>query len=710
MMTIVANDSRQDVNSSGVFAGRLAMHLLVGRGHARSPAVVCLFSLLACLHAAGSGFAQEPATEKPEDPSPSAAEVPDGILDGGTAWLNTSTPITMQDLRGKVVLFDFWTYCCINCMHVLPELKYLEEKYPNELVVIGVHSAKFDNEKDSTAISNAIMRYGIVHPVVNDSEMVIWRKFGTKAWPTLALVDPQGRYLGSRSGEGNRDLFDEVIGRVIEYHRSIGKLNEDPIVFDLEAAAAEPTPLRFPGKVLADGESGRLFISDTSHNRIVVTDLDGNVLEIIGSGRIGRQDGSFTEAEFDHPQGVCLVDSILYVADAENHLIRAVDLTSQTVRTFAGTGEQGRPRSPTTTLRETALNSPWAISHIDGTLYLAMAGPHQIWSHRLGSDAIGVFAGNAREDVINGPLTEASFAQPSGLAVSSDGTAIFVVDSEGSSIRRVPVSLDGQVTTVAGTSELPRGQSLFAFGDVDGIGDMARFQHPIGIARHRHTLFVADSYNHKIRTVDSQTGTVETWLGDGEAGDAASTTRFNEPAGLSVANNTLYIADTNSHRICAVELESRALRVLALEGLQPPQKTPASSTFDLTGAVEVMDGVVRPGEPVVVRVELAVPSGGHLNELAPVAWQVVNLSGQLLDGAAAVRGKATVDESTASFDIPISDSAVNGEIGIRLSYGYCEGDDALCRLATTTWRISVRADENAEGIIRLTVAAIESAN
>ncbi len=519
-------------------------------------------------------------TEAPQDPSPGAPNVPEGILDGGTGWLNTSGPISMKDLRGKVVLFDFWTYCCINCMHVLPDLKFLEEKYPNELVVIGVHSAKFDNEKDSEAIRNAIMRYNISHPVVNDSEMLIWRKFGVRAWPTLALVDPQGRYLGSQGGEGNRELFDKVIGSLIEYHRSIGTLDEEPIAFDLESNKAEPTVLRYPGKVLADEQTGKLFTTDTAHNRIIVTDLDGQLTDVIGKGAIGATDGSFEQATFDHPQGLCLVGSNLYVADTENHLIRTVDLESRTVTTLAGTGSQGRPRTPPTTRLKTALNSPWALCHIDGVLYIAMAGPHQIWSHNLGSETVQVHAGTAREDVTNGPLAESAFAQPSALAISADSQAFYVADSEGSSIRRVPVDADGLVTTIAGTSELPRGQSLFAFGDVDGVGDAARFQHPIGAARHNNLLFVADSYNHKIRAIDLDTNEVTTWLGDGMAGDKASLERLNEPAGLSVAGNILYIADTNNHRICTMDISTREMSVLPIPGLEPPVATQQRSTTE----------------------------------------------------------------------------------------------------------------------------------
>ena len=134
------------------------------------------------------------AAEDVENPFPDRVRAPDGILDGGKEWLNTTGPIGLKDLRGKIVVIDFWTYCCINCMHVLPDLKYLEQKYPNELVVIGVHSAKFTNEKESNNIRQAIMRHEIEHPVVNDAEMTIWGKFGVRSWPTLAIIDPEGFY------------------------------------------------------------------------------------------------------------------------------------------------------------------------------------------------------------------------------------------------------------------------------------------------------------------------------------------------------------------------------------------------------------------------------------------------------------------------------------------------------------------------------------
>lgn len=525
--------------------------------------------------------------DAPKNPAVNAVTIPPGILDGGTEWLNCSGPIDLKDLRGKVVLLDFWTYCCINCIHVIPDLKFLEKKYGNELVVIGVHSAKFENEKVSENIRDAILRYEIRHPVVNDSEMLIWQKFGTRSWPTLALIDPEGKFVGKQGGEGNRELFDNVIGKLVEYHRWKGTLDETPRVFDLEENSIKPTPLRYPGKVLADPESNRIFISDSNHNRIVITDLSGRLLETIGSGQIGRSDGDFNTAEFDHPQGMELVDNTLYVADTENHLLRAVDLNSMTVDTLAGTGKQGRPRSVHGDLNKTLLNSPWDLCHIDGVLYIAMAGPHQIWSHQLGSDKIGVHAGNAREDIINGTLDDSSFAQPSGLSANADGTFFFVADSEGSAIRRVPVAEDGRVTTIAGTSELARGQSLFAFGDTDGTGADARLQHPLGVAWHNGNVYVADAYNHKIRKIDVETQAVTTWLGNGKAGNSMDPVQLSEPAGLSISDGKLYIADTNNHRILVADLETKEVSVLSLDGVTPPKSQTAIDAVEETSeAVE----------------------------------------------------------------------------------------------------------------------------
>uniref|UniRef100_A0A7C2NW11 Redoxin domain-containing protein n=1 Tax=Schlesneria paludicola TaxID=360056 RepID=A0A7C2NW11_9PLAN len=642
--------------------------------------------------------AQETPAAADLPPNPFPNRVPAVELDGGIEWLNASGPITLKDLRGKVVLLDFWTFCCINCMHVLPDLKFLEEKYPNELVVIGVHSAKFDNEKETGNIRKAILRYEIAHPVVNDADMVIWRKFAVRAWPTLVLIDPEGFYCGFISGEGNRDLLDQVVARVIAYHRAKGTLDDTAVRFDLERQKQPATPLRFPGKILADAASDRLFISDSNHNRIVVTTLAGQLQAVIGTGAIGAKDGGYDVAEFDHPQGLALIGDSLYVADTENHLIRVVDLAAKQVATLAGTGEQGDRFPRSHRLREVGLNSPWDLLALDGVLYVAMAGPHQIWSHKLGSETIQPYAGSGREDILNGPLNEAALAQPSGMV--TDGRFLYVCDSEGSAIRKITTKPDndlkqpiGSVTTLVGASDLPGGRSLFEFGDIDGEGAAARLQHPLGIALDKGSLYVADSYNHKIKRISIATRDASTFLGTGEAGDAVDPPQFAEPAGLAIANGKLYVADTNNHRVCVVDLGTRKMQVLAIDGLTPPQS--GSSTGPegtTTAAIDVPPQQIAPGAALEFAVDLALPDGYKLNPQASVTYRVTAPKGQTVIAADAVnaRDEAETDGTTARFRLPLA--SPSGKVALQVSvwYTYCrDGQSGLCKLGAATWNVPV---------------------
>jgi len=261
-------------------------------------------------------------------------------ITGGRGWLNTDKPLSLAALKGKVVLLDFWTYGCINCIHIIPDLKKLEAKYANQLVVIGVHSAKFENEKQSENIRRIVLRYEIEHPVYNDADFKVWRSYGVRAWPTQVLIDPSGYVIGAISGEGNYDVFDQAIDKTIADFRKRGELNEEPLKLALERAKVGDLPLAFPGKILADARGERLFVADSNHNRLVVTKLDGTLLETIGSGERGATEGNFDQASFYRPQGMALDGDNLYVADTENHLIRRIDLKARTVQTIAGTGKQ----------------------------------------------------------------------------------------------------------------------------------------------------------------------------------------------------------------------------------------------------------------------------------------------------------------------------------------------------------------------------------
>ncbi|HUQ70179.1 MAG TPA: thioredoxin-like domain-containing protein [Planctomycetaceae bacterium] len=650
--------------------------------------------------------ASAPAGDVPANPFPN--RVPAVELEGGVEWLNTAGPISLkEDLRGKVVLLDFWTFCCINCMHVLPDLAYLEEKYPNELVVIGVHSAKFDNEKETSNIRKAILRYEIAHPVINDAEMVVWRKFAVRAWPTLVLIDPEGFYCGYISGEGNRELLDQVMTRLLAHHRAKGTLDETPVRFDLERQKQPPTPLKFPGKVLADAASNRLFISDSNHNRIVVTSLTGQLQHIIGTGAIGSKDGGYDVAQFDHPQGMALVGEKLYVADTENHLIRVVDLATKTVTTLAGTGEQGERFQDSNLLRKVGLNSPWDVLQLDGVLYVAMAGPHQIWSHEIGSNTIQPYAGSGREDITNGPLNESALAQPSGMA--TDGRFLYVVDSEGSAVRKITTKPDndlkkptGSVTTLVGTSDLPGGRSLFEFGDVDAIGNEARLQHPLGLAIDGNLLYVADSYNHKIKRINLTTRESATWLGTGKAGTAVDVPQFAEPAGLSIAQGKLFVADTNNHRICVVDLETKKTQELTIDGLTPP--SPPKTTDDLPSmtAIDVEPQKVATGRNVEFAINLVLPEGYKLNPQAAVTYRVTAQGTQSLIAADALnaRDEATTEGTTAKIALPLAAKSGAAKLQVAVWYTYCrDGQSGLCKLGTTTWNVPVEVSSTATATV-----------
>ena len=486
-----------------------------------------------------------------------------------TIWLNTDHPISLKDLKGRVVILDFWTYCCINCLHVLPELKYLENKYKDSLTVIGIHSAKFDNEKEAENIRQAILRYDIEHPVLVDINFEVWQQYAVRAWPTLMVIDPEGYVIGSVSGEGNRDVLDRLIGQIIDEHQEKGTINFQELSLILEKQRQPlATPLAFPGKVLVDGESNRLFIADSGHHRIVVSTLAGEVQYVIGTGQAGLTDGSFSQAQFFAPQGMALdaVNQILYVADTENHTIRLIDLEHQQVKTIAGIGEQSYQIKPHSGLGvETALNSPWDLEKVGSRLLIAIAGSHQIWEMQLETGRVSTYAGTGAEACLDGSLNEAAFAQPSGL--TTDGRELYVADSEVSSIRGVGLVDNLPVRTVCGSGD------LFDFGDVDGEGWDVRLQHCLGVEYTQNYLWVADTYNHKIKRVDPRNGSCQTMLGDGTAGHQdgqGHKVRFFEPSGLSATMTHLYIADTNNHAIRYVTLDTLEVKTLEFPGLCAP--------------------------------------------------------------------------------------------------------------------------------------------
>lgn len=445
-------------------------------------------------------------------------------------------------------------------MHILPQLRKLEEKYGDVLIVIGVHSAKFPQEKETANVRKAVLRYEIEHPVVNDRDFVIWQSYAARAWPTLMFIDPQGRVIGRHEGEFDLPTMDEVLADMVRQFDEAGLLDRRPLRFKLEREKEWERPLSFPGKVLADAAPGRLFIADSNHQRIVVATLDGQVTDVIGSGRKGLRDGGFGEAQFNDPQGMALQGDALYVADTKNHAVRRVDLARRAVETVAGTGQQAMMFHGGGPGRDTPLNSPWDLALHDGALYIAMAGFHQLWTLDLATGQARPYAGSGREMIVDGPLAFAQLAQPSGI--TTDGRKLYFTDSETSAIRAADLDGAGEVSTIVG-------QGLFTFGDVDGAGEQVRLQHPLGIAIHDGTLLIADTYNNKVKKVYPNTRGATTYLGSGRPGHkdgVGKEAQFYEPGGLSAAGGKLYIADTNNHAIRVADLQTAQVATLDIKG------------------------------------------------------------------------------------------------------------------------------------------------
>ena len=461
-------------------------------------------------------------------------------------------------------------------MHILPQLRKLEKKFNDSLFVIGVHSAKFDTERATENVRAAVSRYNVNHPVVNDVELRVMSAFAVRAWPTLMFIDPEGKVIGKHEGEFQIEAMDRVLSSMVEEFDRSEVLNREPVAFDYGSEAAKHRTLSFPGKILAP-EDGNLYIADSNHHRVIVATDDGKVTDIIGNGEsplavesfetppgilnpLGSK-WSYEEPLFDNPQGMVLVGDALYVADAGAHTIQRADLEARSVSVVAGTGEQALIRHTGGDATSFPLNSPYDLEFADGILYIAMAGAHQLWQLDISAGTVEPFAGTGAENIVDGLRMEALLAQPYGLALDSNN--LFFADSETSAIRVAKIGEGGRVVTLTGTG-------LFDFGDHDGIGKKAVLQHPQDVASAPGAVYIADTYNHKIKRMDLSTLRITTLAGSGaqglEDGDALSAS-FDEPAGIAYRDGVVYVADTNNHRIRKFDVERGVVTTLELTGI-----------------------------------------------------------------------------------------------------------------------------------------------
>lgn len=636
----------------------------------------------------------------------------------GLPWINVSEPLTLEMLKGKIVLLDFWTFCCADCMHILPYLRKLEKQFEEYLVVIGVHTAKFDNEGKADNIKRAVMRYGIEHPVVCDRGYSMWEKYFVREWPTLVLIDPEGniveRIACSQKPHGK---FEIPIATLIKEYESSGELNTKSIPQIQIEAETQSSLLRFPGKIIADESSNRIYVSDTGHNRVLIAELrtddlkkavDGicqaRIVDSIGSRQSGSRDGNFDEASLRSPQGICLHEGTLLIADTDNHLIRSANLQSRTVESIAGNGKQWLYEAESNYVsgpfrwdaKEIALSSPWDMSAEGKKIFIAMAGSHHIWCLDLDSKTIEIFAGTGKESLVDGERSMSQLSQPSGLSIQDE--VLYFVDSETSSVRLLDLKSNNVQTLV--------GEGLFSFGDKDGQGKEVLLQHPLGIVAHKDELLIADSYNHKIKSLAIQDKVASTISGSGKSGNSLSPVEYSEPGGICLMGEYALVADTNNHRVIALNLKTREACLIEFE----EEKNSTAPSLPNLHLVELSSKTFKPNTSVKVQIDLNIQHPFHLNEELPLKIYLIEANGLSFSapGGAPEDRRPTVESRTlmngqTELEITTLSQQTEGKLNkIAAVVYYCaDGENSACFVKSFIFELDLTLSDEASTDARI---------
>ncbi|MEV7039871.1 NHL domain-containing thioredoxin family protein [Amycolatopsis sp. NPDC051061] len=591
----------------------------------------------------------------------------------GDVWLNTGgRPLTLAELRGRVVLLDFWTSGCINCLHVLDELRPLEAEFADVLVTIGVHSPKFLHEGERASIEAAVRRYDVHHPVVNDPKMELWSQYAVRAWPTLAVVDPEGYVVHVAAGEGHEEALRRVIADLVKKHEAKGTLRRggSPYV-PVEEQVSE---LRFPSKAVATAE-GRVLVADTGHHSVVEFASDGEtVIRRFGSGERGGQDGPFDLATFAEPSGIALLPYDVaeragyhaVVADTAGHRLRGLDLITGEVTTVAGTGAQWRTGPDSGKGVEVDLTSPWDVAWYGpaGGIVVAMAGNHTLSVFDPVSGTIRRFAGTTVEGLRDGDVGEAFFAQTSGLA--ADGDKLWLADAETSALRWIEP--DGESFTV----HTAIGVDLFSFGHTDGPADQALLQHPLGLAvLPGDKIAIADTYNGAVRRFDVFTREVTTIA-----------TGLSEPQGLLLHDGELLVVESAGNRIGPL-----------------PAGEPTLVSGD-AHAVRRPPTVLAPGE-IDFSVVFTAPPGEKLDDrFGPSTRLEISASppSLLADGVGTGTGLTR--------KIRLAPGVTEGVLQVVAQAASCDdgGEHPACRITRQDWGVPVRLQADGARELSLVMA------
>lgn len=574
----------------------------------------------------------------------------------GRGWLNTDGPLTLRELRGRFVLLDFWTFCCVNCLHVIDELRPLEQRWSTELVVVGVHSPKFVHEADPEALRAAVERYAVHHPVLDDPDLVTWQAYTARAWPTLVLLDPEGYVVAQYAGEGHAHAVSALLEELVPRHRERATLA--PAGSPYVATPVQSGDLRFPAAVveLADGS---LLVADAGHDEVV---------ELSPEGEVRRRFGGFRE-----PNGLCrLPEEIaarvgydVVVADTVGHRLRGISLATGEVTGLAGDGQQWMPGDGTA-----RLSSPWAVAWWRERVWIAMAGIHQLWTLDPITGEIDVAVGTTQEGLRDGPAEEAWLAQTSGLAAAGD--RLWLADPETSALRWVQAGSGGlTVHTAVGTG-------LFDFGFRDGPAAGALLQHPLGVTvLPDGSMAVCDTYNGAVRRFDPVTGAVTTVATD-----------LAEPSDAVLLGSDLLVVESAAHRLTRVPLGAAGVTTDGFAHTTQRPVTEVAASLEL-----VVDFTPPPGQQVDDR--FGPPSQLVVESTPP---------GLIRSGG----GRGTDLRRTLELDPHVGD----GVLHVAARAASCDaaaGEGAACHLHQQDWGVPVRLGPTAPTLLRLPLGGTVSA-
>lgn len=602
----------------------------------------------------------------------------------GDTWFGTKNPrLGIEDFRGRFLLLDFWTLCCVNCHHVLAELRPVEEKFKDVLTVVGVHSPKFEYEKLPESVAAAIDRHEIHHPVLNDPNMSTWQSYGVRAWPTLVLVDPRGQIIATYSGEGHAHAIEALLEKLVPEYKTSGDLTPGAGLY--KAPAPSSVVLKQPGKIVAVPEIYRqllngaeLLVSNSGAHTLVglkASSLAEPVVTI-GNGTRSSSDGNFEQAGFAEPYGAVFLDedlanrvgAHLIVADTANHLIRAINLVEGRVFTLAGTGSQWMQADSTSgNALQINISTPWDVEVFGGQLLIAMAGEHRIWSYDFQEKTLGIFAGTTNEGLVDGNLSSAWFAQPSAILESKVTPGkIWIIDAETSALR---FALDGKIVSLIG-------KGLFDFGHVDGSSDKALLQHPLGVLELPDgSVLIADTYNRAIRKYTPENNQVSTIARD-----------LAEPSDLEIIDTEsgpkLAVVEAAANRITLIPLEAGSL----VQGSAMRTARPALE--------------VSPGE-LSIDVTFSAPPGQKLDDrYGPSTYLVVSSTPKelILDGAG--------NSQDLSRKVTLNPAVLEGVLHVAAKGASCDESEegAQCHIHQQDWGIPVKLSESGTSSVELVLS------